>query len=102
MKKAKKPLTAEQKRIARNEYSRKWKKAHAKQVAKWNREWHEAQVKVAKKKKAKKVTKKIGKRTYKKEVAVHRKNENSRLVGNREAQKRAKAPVAVPQQQEVA
>lgn len=45
-KKSKKKMTAEQKRKARNEYSRKWKKAHAKQVKQWNKEWRQAQKKI--------------------------------------------------------
>lgn len=40
---------AERRRKARNEYSRKWKKAHPKQVKKWNSEWLAAQKRVAKK-----------------------------------------------------
>jgi hypothetical protein len=48
----KKPMTEEQKRIARNEYSRKWKKEHKAKVAKWNKDWHMAQKKKKSKKKA--------------------------------------------------
>lgn len=53
-----KKLTAEQKRKARNEYSRKWKLAHKKDVQRWNREWAAAQNKGKSKRKAKKVVKK--------------------------------------------
>ena len=53
MKKTKtKKMTAEQKRKARNEYSRKWKAEHKVKVAKWNADWQKAQ------KKAKKASKK--------------------------------------------
>lgn len=50
---SKKKMTEKQKREARNAYSRKWKKAHAKQVKQWNKEWRDAQKKVKKGHKAK-------------------------------------------------
>lgn len=53
-----KKLTAEQKRKARNEYSRKWKLAHKKDVQRWNKEWADAQKKGKKKSKAKAKAKK--------------------------------------------
>lgn len=34
----------EARRKARNAYSLEWKKAHAKKVAKWNRDWYLRQV----------------------------------------------------------
>jgi hypothetical protein len=33
----KKLMTEEQERLARNEYNRKWKRAHKAKVAKWNK-----------------------------------------------------------------
>lgn len=54
-----KKLTAEQKRKARNEYSRKWKLAHKKDVQRWNREWAASQKKGKSKQKAKKAAKKL-------------------------------------------
>ena len=51
-KKIKKPLTDEQKRLARNAASRAWKKANPAKVKKWNSDWHMAQKKKKSKKKA--------------------------------------------------
>ncbi len=55
----KKPMTEEQKRLARNEYSRKWKKAHKAEVAKWNKDWQDKQKKAAKKPAKKKSSKEV-------------------------------------------
>ena len=39
----KKPLTEEQKRLARNAASRAWKKANPAKVKKWNKAWAKKQ-----------------------------------------------------------
>lgn len=46
---AKKKMTEAQKRKARNEYSRKWKRAHSKKVLQWNQAWRKKQAKTKKK-----------------------------------------------------
>lgn len=47
MKKTHKRMTAAQRREARNQYSREWKRKHKKQVKAWNSKWYAAQKKVA-------------------------------------------------------
>jgi len=49
-----KPMTEEQKRLARNAASRAWKKANPAKVKKWNKAWAERLKKKTKKKSAKK------------------------------------------------
>lgn len=75
-----KKMTAEQKRIARNEYSRKWKLAHAKKVKQWNSAWQAAQKKTSKKKTAKKAVKKTVKK-----AAVVRKPKAPTVMQNLES-----------------
>lgn len=50
----KKPMTDEQKRVARNAASRAWKAKNKKKVKKWNQDWAKKQ-----KKSKKKFTKKV-------------------------------------------
>lgn len=69
MKKQKK-MTAEQKRIARNEYSRKWKLAHAKKVKMWNANWQAKQKKTPKKKAVKKTAKKVARKIQPKATKI--------------------------------
>lgn len=66
-----KKLTEKQKREKRNEYSRKWKAAHAKKVKMWNKAWADKQKKSSKKK----AVKKTAKRTSKKKAVIQLLNE---------------------------